>query len=99
MMIAPIAPIGVALPIPPAAPNSPAPAGDGFANALMNGLQQVSGLEHRADAMIEDVAVGGRTQVHDVMVATTEAGLAVDMLVQVRDRAMEAYSEVTRMQL
>jgi flagellar hook-basal body complex protein FliE len=98
MMIPPIAAVG-SLPSLPAVPDPPVPVGDGFANALMNGLQQVSGLEHRADALIEDVAVGGRTQVHEVMVATTEAGLAVDMLVQVRDRAMEAYSEIMRMQL
>jgi flagellar hook-basal body complex protein FliE len=98
MMITPIAAAG-SRPSLPALPDSPVPVGDGFANALMNGLQQVSGLEHRADALIEDVAIGGKTQVHEVMVATTEAGLAVDMLVQVRDRAMEAYSEIMRMQL
>ena len=96
-----IPPLGAVGPLPslPAVATPPAPAGDGFADALMNGLQQVSGLEHRADAMIEDVAVGGSTQVHEVMVATTESALAVDMLVQVRDRAMEAYAEVMRMQL
>lgn len=99
-MIPPIGAISpVQLPDLPVASTSPNPAGNGFANALANGLQQVSGLENRADAMIEDVAIGGKTQVHDVMVATTEAGLAVDMLVQVRDRAMEAYTEVMRMQL
>lgn len=96
-----IPPIGASTPLPiiPVAATPPGPAGNGFANALANGLQQVSGLEHRADALIEDVAIGGPTQVHEVMVATTEAGLAVDLLVQVRDRAMEAYSEIMRMQL
>jgi flagellar hook-basal body complex protein FliE len=33
------------------------------------------------------------------MVATTESGLAVDLLVQVRDRALEAYQEIMRLQL
>jgi len=71
----------------------------GFGDAMARGLQQVSSLEHRADAMAVDVATGGQTKVHELMIATTESALAVDMLVQVRDRALEAYQEVMRMQL
>jgi flagellar hook-basal body complex protein FliE len=59
----------------------------------------VSSLEHRADALIEDVATGGPTRIHEVMAATSQAGLAVDLLVQVRDRALEAYQEVMRLQV
>lgn len=97
-------------PIPPVAPGqslggtqgpqapdaAPAP---GFAEALGNGLQQVSDLEHDADALIEDVATGGPTKIHEVMAATNQASLATDLLVQVRDRALESYHEVMRMQL
>ncbi|MBS3942540.1 MAG: flagellar hook-basal body complex protein FliE, partial [Actinobacteria bacterium] len=71
----------------------------GFDNALGKGLQQVSALEHKADALVEDIATGGNTRIHEVMAATSQAGLAVDMLVQVRDRAMEAYQEVMRLQV
>ena len=81
----------------PQAPEAaPAP---GFADALGQGLQQVSDLEHTADAMIEDVATGGPTKVHEMMVATTQASLATDLLVQVRDRGLEAYQEIMRLQL
>lgn len=99
-----------AVPIPPVGPaqqlgggaaadsarGAPAP---GFAEALGQGLQQVSDLEHTADAMIEDVATGGPTKVHDMMIATTESSLATDLLVQVRDRGLEAYQEIMRLQL
>ena len=71
----------------------------GFGDAMARGLQQVSALEHQADAMAVDVATGGPTKVHELMVATTESALAVDMLVQVRDRALDAYQEIMRMQL
>lgn len=90
----PMQPIGGANP----ASNGQAPV-PGFGEALTNGLQQVSDLEHRADAMAADVAVGGPTKVHEMMVATTESALAVDMLVQVRDRALESYQEIMRLQL
>ena len=99
-----IAPIGGPAPLPPVPPTSGAgaaqrPAAPGFGEALGNGLQKVSALEHRADALIEDVATGGSTKIHEVMAATSQAGLAVDLLVQVRDRALEAYQEVMRLQV
>jgi flagellar hook-basal body complex protein FliE len=105
-----IAPIGGAAPLPPIPPigdvagnagatgagGAPAP---GFGEALGRGLQQVSGLEHTADALIEDVATGGPTKIHEVMAATNQASLATDLLVQVRDKALESYHEVMRLQL
>ena len=98
-----IAPIGGITPLPPmGAPQAPdratSPGGD-FGRALGATLQNVSNLEHTVDAMVEDVATGGPTKVHDVMIATSEAGLALDLVVQVRDRALEAYQEIMRLQL
>lgn len=97
-----IPPIGGLPPMPPVGGSGTPdakPSAPGFGDALGRGLQQVSDLERRADAMVADVATGGSTKVHDMMVATTESALAVDMLVQVRDRALEAYHEVMRLQL
>ena len=101
-----VTPIGGAMPIAPIAPmptsgiaGAGSTAAPGFDNALGKGLQQVSALEHKADALVEDIATGGNTRIHEVMAATSQAGLAVDMLVQVRDRAMEAYQEVMRLQV
>lgn len=75
---------------------TPAP---GFSDALANGIQQVSDLENTADAMIQDLATGGPTKIHEVMIANAQSSLAVDMLVQVRDRGLEAYQEIMRMQI
>jgi flagellar hook-basal body complex protein FliE len=99
-----IPPISAGLPIQPTPPTpvggtTGATATPGFAQVLGKGLEQVSALEHTADAMVEDMATGGPTRIHEVMAATAQAGLAVDMLVQVRDRAMEAYQEVMRLQV
>jgi flagellar hook-basal body complex protein FliE len=100
-MVTPIPPIAGAAPITPiAAPGAAtAPAAPGFGDALGRGLQQISAAEHRADALMTDVATGGSASVHEMMVATTEAGLATDVLVQVRDKALEAYHEVMRLQV
>jgi len=99
MTIPPIAALPPSPPTPAAGSPAAASPSPGFSEAIQRGLEQVSGLEHRADALIEDLASGGPTALHDVMIATTEASLAVDMMVHVRDRALEAYHEIMRMQL
>lgn len=99
MAIPPLPPIGAMPPITPPTTASAAPAAPGFGEALGNSLMEVSNAEHRADALLTDVATGGTTSVHDLMIATTEASLATDALVAVRDRAMEAYHEIMRLQL
>lgn len=71
----------------------------GFADAISNGLDSVSKLEHQADAAIQDVAAGGETSVHELMTSTAKAQLGVEVLAQVRDRAIEAYQEIMRMQV
>ncbi len=88
--IGPLAGVGAAAPSRPAA---------GFGDALVRGLEQVSASEQRVDTLATDMAAGGPTQVTDLMVATTESQLAVDLLVQVRNRAVEAYQEVMRLPL
>lgn len=94
-------------PIPPVgAPGAPAPApaasarpADGFAEAVTRGVQQVSDAERAADAAALDVATGGSTGIHDLMASTAKAQLGVDLLVQVRNRAIEAYQEIMRIQV
>ena len=99
MTIPPIS--GVPASMPAAAPVSGAAesAGKGFGEAISHMIQDVSQAEFHADALATDVALGGDTSVHELMVAMTKASLSVDLLVQVRNRALEAYQEVMRMQI
>lgn len=93
MAIPPIPPLGAAASAVPVAPT----AAPGFDNALQRGIAQVSGLEQAADAVAQNLASGGGAQIHDLMAATTKASLGVDLLVQVRNRAVEAYQEIMRL--
>lgn len=97
MAIPSIPPIGsiaarVADPVEPSA----AP---GFGALLRQGLEQVSGLERSADAAATGFAVGDGTKVHDVMIAGSKSQIAVDLLTQLRNRAVEAYAEIMRLQV
>lgn len=74
-------------------------AAPGFGDAMANGLQAVSNMEFAADAAIQDVASGGDTSVHELMTATSQAQLGIELVAQVRDKAIEAYNEIMRMQV
>lgn len=82
-----------------ARPGAAAPPDTGFGDMVARGLQNVSQLEHTADAAAQDLATGGPTRLEDVMVATSQAQLGIELLARVRDRALEAYQEVMRLPL
>ncbi len=100
-MTSPIGPIsGITSIVRPATERiTPAADGANFADKIGNALQSVSDGERTADLMAQDVAAGGDTPVHELMIATTKATLGVETLVQVRNKAVEAYQEIMRMQV
>lgn len=84
----------------PQAPRVEGP-GDGpaFGDVLKDGLEAVSNAEHKADSIAQQIATGGPAEFHDLMASTAKASLSVDLLVQVRNRAVEAYQEIMRLQV
>lgn len=70
----------------------------GFSEAIQRGLAQVSEAERTADAAAQEVATG-TGDIHQLMATTAKASLSVDLLVQVRNRAVEAYQEIMRIQV
>lgn len=100
MTIPPIAGVTPgAAPVAPVGADVGTSASEGFGETIANALESVSQAEFNADMLAQDVATGGDTSVQELMVAMTKASLSVDLLVQVRNRAVEAYQEIMRMQL
>jgi flagellar hook-basal body complex protein FliE len=75
------------------------PAGPEFGEILTGFLRRVDGAQHRADEMVEALALGEPVDVHQVMLALTEASHAVHLALQVRGKVVEAYQELMRMPL
>ena len=73
--------------------------GPGFADRIQGALEGVSRAEHDADLKVQDVAAGGDTPIHELLVSNTKAQLSVELLVQTRNKAVEAYQEIMRMQV
>ncbi|HEY8552578.1 MAG TPA: flagellar hook-basal body complex protein FliE [Thermaerobacter sp.] len=71
--------------------------GPSFLRELARALAQLEGTVAAADTMAQRLVTG---QVHDlsaVMVASEKARLAVELAVQLRNKALEAYQEIMRM--
>jgi len=78
--------------------NDPAPEAR-FSDALRNAVQDVSRLQSSADKAITAVQTGETGQVHEAMIALEKADVAFRTMLQVRNRLIEAYQEVMRMQV
>lgn len=74
-------------------------AAPGFSDTVGKALESVSAAEHEADKLVQGMAAGENVGVHELMAATAKAQLSVEVLVQVRNKAVEAYQEIMRMQV
>lgn len=72
-----------------------APSSSAFADSL-NSVTQLTGS---ADKLAEGVATGSLTDIHQFTAAAAKAQLGVELTVSLRNRAVEAYQEIMRMQV
>ncbi len=68
-----------------------------FGTAFGNSLNAVNNQKILADRMQEDIAMGGSTNIHDAMIAAEKASLSMQMAIQVRNRLISAYTDITTM--
>jgi flagellar hook-basal body complex protein FliE len=96
-----ISPIGGAAAFkPPAATGvTPAAGKEGFGNAIGDALESLEHTQTNADDLATKAATGDLTDVHDYMIAATQASLATELTVAVRNKAVEAFSDIMRMQI
>lgn len=86
---------GVALP----ATQDTVPAGPDFAARIGEGLQALNRQLLTAQVDLQHLAAGDAPNLHEVMVRLEESRIALQLTLQVRNRALEAYQEVMRMQV
>ncbi|SHN42014.1 flagellar hook-basal body complex protein FliE [Cryptosporangium aurantiacum] len=70
----------------------------GFAAQLADSLQSLQAMQTRKDELAVRAASGNLNDVHDYTIAATEASLATQLSVTVRDKAVAAFQEIMRMQ-
>lgn len=72
--------------------------GGSFSEMLTTSLEKVNTLQGDRSNMIQAFASGETQNVHELMIAIQKAGLAMNMTAAVRNKVMEAYKELSRMQ-
>ena len=74
-----------------------------FANKIGNGfsdaLNAVNDAKLHSERLEEDIAMGGATSIHDAMIAAEKAELSLQMAIQIRNRILNAYTEINNMAL
>ena len=71
--------------------------GTDFAGAVTNALESVTQKQNVADGVSQQASLGRLQDVHEFTIATTEASLATELTVAVRNRALEAYNTIMQM--
>ena len=73
------------------------PAGADFGSTLKQAVSSLQQLGNQADSASMSLAKGDPIDIHEVMIANEQASLGFSMAVQVRNKLVDAYSEVMRM--
>lgn len=94
------APIGPIRPPTTSAPTSkPAPAEKDFKTYLLESLEKVNTLQNEADAGVQRLLTGESNNVAEVFSASRKAGIAFDLLMEIRNKLVDAYTEIKQMRV
>jgi flagellar hook-basal body complex protein FliE len=77
----------------------PAAAADSFGSMLRDAVSQLDALQRTADANVTRLATGQPVDLHEVMISMEQSNLGFQLAMQVRNRLIEAYQEISRMQV
>ena len=87
----------------PVAPTAPLRAAEqrssDFGNLVVDSLGKVESLDRTAQSKAIQAATGDLTDVHDYVIAATEAQTATELTTTMRNKALEAFNEIMRMPL
>jgi flagellar hook-basal body complex protein FliE len=73
--------------------------GSGFGHALTNAIEGLVKEQGTADAQSQALALGKTNDIAGVAMAVERANLSMQLAVQVRNKAVDAYHEIFRMQI
>ena len=68
-------------------------------DTLQTALGEVARLDQVADAHVQALAAGQPADPHEIMLAVEQANMALDLVIEVRNRLLEAYQELSRTQV
>ncbi len=70
-----------------------------FADTLNEAISNVNQLQKSSDKAMQDLATGRTDNVAEVMITAEKADIALKLMVQVRNKIIDAYQEIMKMQV
>lgn len=70
-----------------------------FGEYLKNSIEEVNDIQIEAERQTTLLATGQAENVHDVTIAASKAKISLDLTMAVRNKVVEAYKEIMRMQV
>jgi flagellar hook-basal body complex protein FliE len=80
------------------AANSSASSQPDFRGLLSSAVDDIQQLETQAETKVNGVLEGNGSDVHSALIAVEKADLTFQMMMQVRNKIVSAYEEISRMQ-
>jgi len=68
-----------------------------FPEVLKEMVANTNDLQAQAADIAEKFALGEVTEIHDVMIAAEEAGIALELIMEIRNKLVDAYQEMMRL--
>lgn len=81
------------------ATTTPFEAQKSFASVLKESINEVNKAQVTSDKLTEKLATGGNVDLHEVMIASQKASITLQATMEIRNKAVEAYQEMMRMQV
>ncbi|MEZ4388765.1 MAG: flagellar hook-basal body complex protein FliE [Candidatus Krumholzibacteriia bacterium] len=76
-----------------------APVKGDFAQQLSSAIEAVNQTQTHRDDLVESMVRGEAVEVHEIMTAAEEAQLSFDLMLEVRNKLLEGYQDIMRMQV
>jgi len=73
--------------------------GKDFQSFLVESLEKVNELSKEADEAVQRLATGQTQNVAEVFTTVQKAGVAFDLLMEIRNKLLDAYQEIRQMQV
>lgn len=77
----------------------PAEAHRAFSQFLKEAIHEVNKQQIESDQLTTKLAKGENVDLHNVMIASQKASVSLQLAIEVRNKVIEAYQEVMRMQV
>ena len=79
--------------------NSPQQAAPSFKEFLLDALDHVNSMQHDADQAVEQLATGDDVNAAEVLTAVQKADLSFRMMMQIRNKLVQAYQEIKEIRI